>query len=364
MKDAVYGLFPKEAKAYRTGKGASITVSFACGQEERGEGGKYHMQFYVEFEKKVKMTTLKNNFNQRIHWGYRIGTAEQASHYATKGMECEREPLKDGEMRYPETRWWNGELSDTSKGKRTDLDAVKDMVLTGKKRKEIAMEHAGTYMRNYRGIQAWADAVEIDLDDDVDEWQTRECYIWYGMAGAGKTLAAKFAIGDDSYYEPQKSNGGLYSFETYRGQKWILLEEFVPENLGCDSLKKIMDRGRCVLPARGTGNSKPGKHTGVVITTNKDPEFWYAKNGSTVDWKAISRRCKQVWMAGHPETGKLQDDWMIIGGTDQEDGHLPANHKVPTPLKTLQDWNDARKAAAAAKKAAPAAEVVDLSQED
>jgi len=339
-KSSDYESFPKEAKAYRTGKGASIMVSFTCGQEERGENGGYHMQFYVEFEKKVKLTTLKNNFSQRIHWLYRNGTAEQASHYATKGMECEVKPLKDGEMRYPETRWWEGMLSDNSPGKRNDLDDIKEMILTGKKRKQIAMERAGTYMRNYRGIQAWADAVEIDIDEDVSMFHKRECYIYYGMAGAGKTLAAKHLIGDDSWYSPQKNAAGQYSFETYRGQKWLWLEEFVPTNLHCDSLKQIMDRGRCVLPARGTGNSKPGRHSGVVITTNQDPEFWYDKKGATVDWKAISRRCKQVWLAGHPETGSLEDDWMIIGGTEHDNGY-----SVPTPLTQLQAWADARDAA-------------------
>lgn len=361
-----YEDWPDKDGDYKTGKGATVTVTCTLGQEERGETGNFHLQGYVEFKKKIKLTTLKNNFNERIHWEVRKGTAEEAWHYAWKDMDCTKFPLKGpNEMRYPDTRWKHGDITKVSKGSRSDLEAVKNMVLSGKKRKEIAMENAGAYMKYHRGIDAWAQAVEINIDDDVSEFHKRECYIFYGMAGSGKTLSAKRLMYGDSYYTPQKNAQGQYSFETYRGEKWLFLDEYEPKCLDCSTLKSIMDGGRCVLPARGTGNSRPGKHIGVVITSNLDPETWYKE---TVHWKAISRRCKQVWMCGNPEDGDdaLEDPWMIVGGTE-----FPRGHKVDSPLQDLIAWATAEAQKSASSSENPSQpmqsqsqEVIDLSQDE
>nr|UZT54559.1 MAG: putative replication-associated protein [scracolig virus 1] len=320
--------YPCECKQYKTQRGA-LTVTYTKGQEEcGGNTAGFHLQFYVEFEKKAKLSTLKNVFSKRIHWEVRKGTSEQAADYC--GKEDTR--VHGGII------WEDGERSKVKKGSRTDLESVREMMLSGKKRKDIAGEHFATFVRYYRGLEAAATALGVKLDDDVDEFHERECYIFYGTAGSGKTLSAKRLMFGDSIYVPQKTAGGIYTFESYMGERWIFLDEFAPKCMDCETLKQIMDTGRCVLPARGTGNSKPGLHCGVVITTNLDPETWYDK---PVHWAAISRRCKQVWICGDPDKGEdgIEDPWMIIGGTE-----FPKGHRVDSELQNLKAWADETKA--------------------
>jgi len=204
--------WPSKDGDYKTGKGATVKVTCTLGQEERGDGGGYHLQGYVEFEKKIKATTLKNNFSQRIHWDLRGGTAEDAWHYCHKDMDCKKFEVKANEMRYPETRWFHGKISTVKKGERTDLGAIKEAILSGAKRKEIATEHFGTFAKYHRGIEVAASAMGLSLEEDVPKWVERECHIFYGPTGQGKSIAAEKIIGDESYYVPEQNAQGALSF--------------------------------------------------------------------------------------------------------------------------------------------------------
>lgn len=301
------------------GRRTNIEVTYTVAQEEQAPDTKrYHLQGYVEFKKKIKLETLKKLFNNRIHWEIRKGTANEAANYCKKPESAVQDGLS----------WEKGVITNTSRGKRTDLDNIKDMVLAGKKRKEIATEFFGTYAKYHKGIEAAAMAMDVNIDDDGDDFLERECYIFYGQAGSGKSLACKRLMGLGNWYEPQQNAQGQLSFETYKGQKWIFLDDYEPTTLGCGTLKRMMDRGKCVLPGRGS--SVPGRHVGVCITTNVDPEKWYKDK---VHWNAISRRCKQVWICGDPESGNVDDPWMIIGGTE-----MALGHRVDSPLEELKQW--------------------------
>lgn len=313
--------WPSELKTY-----GKHEVTYSIGQEELGAKtnvGKYHLQFYVEFKSKVKLSVLTKGktFSKRIHWERRKGTGEQARDYCCK----EDTRVAAG------ISWVVGAMLESKQGSRTDIANMTDMVLSGKKRKEIALANPTAYTKYSRGLEAFADAVDLSLDDDVSVWHKRKCYILYGAAGSGKTLFAKYIMRGDSYFLPQQNNAGQYSFEGYQKEKWIFLDEFAPKCMTAEQLKAIMDTGRCKLPARGTGNSRPGMHSGVVITSNLDPEKWYE---AKVHWDAIARRCQQVVECGNPlALDPLTDPWMIIGGTE-----LPRGETFPSPLQEMIAW--------------------------
>lgn len=320
--DDVYDAeYPCDATDYKTERGIA-TVTYTRAQEEQCKtSGRFHLQGYVEFKDKIKFTTLKNLFNKRIHWAKRRGNAQQADDY------CNKE-----DTRVPNgIAWCRGSISKiTGPGQRTDLLECISDIKSGMKRKAIADAHAPVYVKFHKGLQALANALDMTLDDEGDNFLERECYIFYGASGSGKTLACKRLMGFDNWYEPQQNAQGQLSFETYKGQKWIFLDDFEPQTLGCGTLKRMMDRGKCVLPGRGANSSVPGRHVGVCITTNIDPEKWYKDK---VHWNAISRRCKQVWICGDPDETRNDIPWMIIGGTE-----FAAGHRVESPLKQLLEW--------------------------
>lgn len=336
--------WPKDIEEHKTGKGATVKVTCSLGQEERGDSGNYHLQGYVEFEKKIKLSTLKNNFSSRIHWEIRKGSAEDAWHYCWKDMDCEKYPIKANEMRYPETRWMNGTISKVSKGSRTDLESVKEMVLSGKKRKDIATEHFGTFAKYSRGIEAAATAMGYSLEDELPKWVERECHVFYGPSGTGKSLAADQKMDGKTFYVPEQNAQGQLSFETYNGEHWIFLDDFEPATLRPGVLKRMMDGRPMNLPGRGSNSARPGRHLGVIITTNWNPETWVEGAMQDVEWTALSRRCKTVWNCG-------AKNWTIVGGTQFQVGE-----KVDSPLPGLLEWAQARSGAGQQ-------EPIDLSQD-
>lgn len=324
--------WPSENTDYKTQMGV-MTVTYTCGQEEMGDEGGYHLQGYVEFKNKVKFNTLKNNFSQRIHWAVRLGTAKQAEHYAQKDMDCKEFPVKGNEQRFPDTRWNKGTMSTVSKGSRTDLESVREMILSGKKRKAVALEHMGTYVKYHRGIEVWANAVGISLDETQKAWVERSCHILYGPSGTGKSLAADRLIGDESVYLPEQNAQRQLSFENYAGESWILLDDFEPGTLSAGVLKRMMDNRPCTLPGRGV--AKKAQHKGVIITTNHNPMTWVEGAMQDVEWEAISRRCVEVFLC-------KEDNWTVIGGrkfyTDDKKPKSLADRTMPSPLPQLLEW--------------------------
>lgn len=323
-----YPEFPKEAKDYQGHRGA-ITVTYTCGQEEKGDGGGWHEQCYVEFKNKIKLTALKKLFNDRIHWEIRKAkTGEEAAHYALKDMDCLDFPVKEGELRDPDgnSRWRSGTISKVKKGSRTDLEDVKEAILSGQKRKEIATAHFGTYAKYHRGIEAAASAMGVSLEENIPKWVDRECHIFYGPTELGKSLAAERKMDGESFYVPEQNAQGQLSFETYNGEQWIFLDDFEPATLRPGVLKRMMDGRPMVLPGRGANSAKTGRHKGVIITTNWNPQTWVEGPMQDTEWQALQRRCKTVWSCGKTK-------WTIIGGKQ-----YPMGEQIDAPLPTLLEW--------------------------
>lgn len=308
--------YPDELKAYATQRG-NVTVTYTRAQEECcSSSGRFHLQGYVEFKERVKFSTLKNTFSKRIRWGKRRGNAQQADDYCNK----EETQVPGGLM------WCKGNISKIKgPGERTDLTEIYSELKSGKKRKHLAENHFGTYVKYHRGIEAAAAALDIDLDENCSRFIDRECYIIYGTPGSGKSLMANLLIQNESFYIPEQNAQGRLSFESYKNEKWILLDDFDPKSIDMAVLKRMMDKGKVRLPGRNT--SRIGHHIGVVITTNHDPETWTEGPMQDTEWKAISRRCRVVWHSGIPT-------WTVLAGTSQE-------YKVGQKLTVdLQEWID------------------------
>lgn len=324
--------YPDQLSTYSSfgGRGKTeVKVLYTHAQEEMAPTtGNVHLQGYVEFDRRVKKTTLLKIFSNRISWELRRGTAAQADDYC--GKEDSRVP---GGL-----TWKLGQRSQIKgPGQRSDLEAVAQAIKSGKKRKEIAEEHTSTFMKYFKGIEAAAEALEMDLEEKLPTYINRTNYIFFGVSGSGKSTMAEQIMDGDTVYRPQKNNASVYSFENYRGQKWIFFDDFEPTMLNKGTLKDMMDNRKCTLPGRGSNSGKIGKHTGVIITSNIDPEEWYDKADATykVHWDAIRRRSFQIWQCGSLTNGDPTEDWMSMGGSDKDH---PAGYVLKSPLEDLIEW--------------------------
>lgn len=301
--------WPDRLCMFKTQRSA-YNITFLVYQEELGAGdeendmpGKHHIQGYLELDKDIEFKSLKAAFSKRIHWEKRFGTAEQAEDYASK----EETRVLDG------LSGKFGERSSVKQGQRTDLEAatkiINDPAIKNKKRK-LAEECGAAVVKYHKGLETYAMWKGVSLDESRGN-QHRQCYIIWGDAGCGKSLMAKRLIGDDSFYQPQSNNGGALSFESYRGEQWILLEDYKPGTISLDALKRLMDRYECALPARGSGSSPVGMHKGVIITSQHQPrEFVGDEQTNPQHLVALKRRCQQIisvkesgWHFENPQTG-------------------------------------------------------------
>lgn len=335
--------YPDRLSTYANlgGRGKSeLKVLYTVAQEEMcPTSGVVHLQGYVEFDRRVKMSTLKNIFSKRIHWEKRRGNSQQARDYCSK--EDTRVP--DG------LRWELGNRSiTTGPGQRTDLLELEKDIKAGKKRKELAESHGVAFMKYHKGIEALADALDLSLEEKQPTYITRTNYILFGASGSGKSTWAEWMMDGDSVYRPQKNNSSMYSFETYKGEKWLFFDDFEPKYISNGTLKEIMDNRRCTLPGRGSNSSKIGRHTGVIITSNIAPDEWYDKatDNYKVNWQALQRRCKVIWECGSLESGDPTEDWTSLGGQKSEgpNAEYPKGYKLKSPLPDLIEWAKTKQA--------------------
>lgn len=253
-----------------------------------------HFQGYVEFKKRVRFSQLHKMFPQ-VHWEQRKGTALQARDYCNKV-----------ESRCEDGKTYNyGTISESSQGKRTDLDAAVAIIQAGGGLKQVAREMPSQYVLFHRGLANLAEA----LAPEREPGEPREIIIIWGERGTGKSYFAHHLFGA-SLYLPDRNNSGKLSFETYNQEKTLLLDEFSgKENLSLSDLKLICDRHKVNLPGRG--KSVAGNYDRVIIVSNIDPLRWY-DNGPDAYWNPMKRRIAAMYQA----KSKFEWELQVFDGED------------------------------------------------
>lgn len=248
--------------------------------------GKLHLQGWMSLDKEIQFMTLKPLFCQKIRWTKMDGSVAQNIAYCSK-PDSRITPyvaFGDQDCLNPHEK--------QEKGARNDLLLVKRAMDSGVSMKRIRDDYFETFLRYSNGLK-----YARSLDENSFVEQTREFIVLMGPKGTGKSWFARQIIGNDSSYRPQKNNAGILSFESYDGQKWILMEEFNKKSLDIDTLKEITDRYKCTLPGRGF--SPYGLHTGVIITMNHDPQNLC---DTIEDWEALRRRMTTwIWATEAPD---------------------------------------------------------------
>lgn len=245
-----------------------------------------HAQGWFCLDREIQFMTLKGHFCPKIRFGKMHGSVQDSITYCSKEESRESPYVGFGNQACVNPHMRN------KPGARNDLLAVQEALRLGAGLKRIAEDYFSTYCKYSNGITKAARLMLPERQNLV-----RQFVVYYGEPGAGKSWKARDLIGDASYYQPEQNNSGILSFESYDGQKWILLEDFDPKSLSVCVLKRITDRYHCILPGRGS--SPPGLHDGVIITTNYPPTSWYPE--APLDYTALERRmtehftCKKAY---------------------------------------------------------------------
>lgn len=224
-----------------------------------------HLQGYVEYHDSMRLSKAQPCVTRHCHLEGRKGTRDQAIAY------CEKQ---DSYIAGP---WRCGDFNSIRPGKRVDLDQVAEFIQSGARSRDVAEEYPSHYIRYRRGIEALA---SICARNRIPEFREVRVDVYWGDAGTGKT---RKAVEDTSPNYFILEQGERVWFDGYEGEDTLIIDDFYGW-IKYGQLLRILDG--YVYRAEIKGGFTYAAWTRVIITSNKEPEQWYA-HGLT---PALSRR--------------------------------------------------------------------------
>lgn len=152
----------------------------------------------------------------------------------------------------------------------------------GKRLRQIADDHFGSFLKYQRGITAAKLAYAPKRD-----WQPSVVVYW-GRTGAGKTRAVydNLSSPEDVYVHP----GGPW-FDGYDGQPIVLFDDYAGSEFKLQYFLKLLDRYPMQVPIKGGFVSFIPQE--IYITSNLNPNSWYS-NANYEHVAAMKRRFTNV----------------------------------------------------------------------
>ncbi|AGS36225.1 replication-associated protein [Circoviridae 15 LDMD-2013] len=251
-------------------------LRYAIFQEEKcPESDRLHLQGYLECTKPVRFGTLKDFLGSTVHLERRRGNRQQARDYCRKEETRVRGPWECGD--------WNA----NKQGQRTDLDAIREMVVAGATEESIADEYFGTWARNHRAIARYK-----FLKSKPRDFKPRVIIRW-GVAGSGKTRGVYDTHETAVVYNVPRPNGGTVWFDGYDPSvhEVVLLDDFYGW-LPWSMLLQMLDRYPMSVPKKGSTCNFRAKF--IYITSNADPETWYDYSKPGIEFEALKRRVDET----------------------------------------------------------------------
>ncbi len=265
-------------------------MNYLVYQEEVGESGTYHLQGYCELNNRTRQAAVKELIGGNPHLEPRRGSQQQAIAYCTK--EDTRVPHTDP-YTYGEPR---------QQGKRMDLEAFKDEVIAGKRKREMLDDHFGViarYPKFYDTIQQMNRPIRtVEL----------EVTLLIGATGTGKTRYVYDTYGGkegDLFITPL--NNGTMWWDTYDNHKVVLMDDFSGAacHMTLTTLLRLLDRYPVLAPIKGSYTWwLPEK---IYVTSNIMPKHWFKWANRMEQYKALARRFTRVIEYREME-GLSQDD--------------------------------------------------------
>jgi len=238
-------------------------VTYLVFQPEVGANGNRHLQGYIAFSARKRMSTVKNLIGGNPHVEVTRGTPEQADEYCTK------EDTRDANAGFGIHRV--GTLPEPLQpGKRNDLLEVKHAMDEGKHLWQIPQEDESlfnTVTRNHRALGIYENHVTPPRD------HATALHIHEGDPGTYKSHSAKQY--PERYYLNSGNSGAWFDGYEPNKHTTIVADEFGGHFMPYTQLKRLCDRYGLNVETKGGVTAFRAKR--VVITSNIDPEQWYPK---------------------------------------------------------------------------------------
>jgi len=248
-------------------------VEFCVWQHEKGDEGTEHVQGYVCFKTKHRLSWIKNNTCYRSHWEPRMGKHAEAKHYCMKPVpDCDCVHCVAAAGQRIDGPWTIGDDSRIAPGQgaRSDITAVQTDIIAGATMQDIADNHFGAWCR-YRNSFAVYMAMQAT---NKREWITRVTVLW-GPPGIGKSRRARFEAGPDAYWVNQPSGENTW-WDGYRGNENVVIDEFygwMPRTL----MQRLCDS--TPIDVKVHGATTPFLAKRIWITSNSPPSQWWPNVG-------------------------------------------------------------------------------------
>ncbi len=248
-------------------------VRYVVFQGEESETATPHYQGYIEFSRKMTLSTLIRY--KQMHYEIRRGTRVDARNYAMK---------EDTRVAGP---WEHGSWESGGQGARTDLIAFRDAVKAGGTKRRMIDEHPLAMARYPRFYATIRSTIRPVREDDLT------IRLNYGTTGTGKTRYAFDTYPD--LYEIPLSNGTMW-FDGYDLHKDVLFDDFcgAASKVALDNVLKLFDRYPRQVPVKGEYTW--WLPSNIVVTTNIHPRDWYNWEGRMSQYDALKRRITSVYV--------------------------------------------------------------------
>lgn len=239
-----------------------------------------HFQGYCVLSKPCRFAGLKKLFGDPgLHCEVPKGSEESNVAYCSK--EATRlpgaNPVREGDFK-------------TTQGKRTDLEAVRTLLINGANELQIADDNFGVWVRYHRAFNRYRQLLGSPRQHEM------VVNVRWGETGTGKTRGVYDEFGVGGVYslsQPNSERGAIW-FDGYTGQKVILIDEFYGW-LPISFILKLMDRYPMKVQTKGGFQDLLDTTTHVIITANTSWETWYNWDEYDAELKkAFKRRLSNV----------------------------------------------------------------------
>lgn len=212
---------------------------------ERGdETGYLHWQLLVYLERTQRLSYLKTVFGSQIH-------AERTRSAAAEDYVWKEETRVEG------TQFELGRKPFKRSSKR-DWDAVY----------KYAQEGKFDLIDGCTKIHCFQNLKRIRADNDRPTPMERNCRLYWGESGAGKTRRAYEEAGDDVYWKISSNKW----WDGYDGQSNVIIDEF-NGSIAIEHILRWTDRYPVPLEVKGSYSSL--KATNIWFTSNRPLDDWF-----------------------------------------------------------------------------------------
>lgn len=292
----------------------SAKTEYAVFGVERGDSGTLHLQGYFELPSKPRhrMSTMARWFPGRgAHLEKRRGKRHQAADYCKKGDQSHAEWELDGRsglnFGLNASVWEHGELpeEDVDKGKRTDIEKVREDILSGDIKNEFDL------LMNVRSMPALRFGQTFLNNMPTSVIRDRPMVYWiHGATGTGKSRAAAELIQrivEKRGWSFWRHNGSLQWFDGYNRQEIAWIDDYRFSGRGSTEfahLLNLLDVYPLRVPIKGGFVQWTPKF--IIITAPKPYSASFSSLGDAEDLGQLERRITKSFEFGPDTNGCVE----------------------------------------------------------